>query len=113
MTDLKQIALFTALVVGSPVLIHAQDEAQDDAKKVTVNGSVQSDILIPQEDEKIGAAKSDHWALTNTYADVNVMSKWVDGGLRFEFNKYPLPGFETDFAGWGVPFIYVKGKIKY
>ena len=112
MTDLKQIALFTALVVGSPVLIHAQDEAQDDAKKVTVNGSVQSDILIPQEDEKIGAAKSDHWALTNTYADVNVMSKWVDGGLRFEFNKYPLPGFETDFAGWGVPFIYVKGKIK-
>lgn len=87
-------------------------QAQDGSSPITVNGSIQSDILVPQEDEKIGAAKSDHWAVTNTYADVNVMSKWIDGGMRFEFNEYPLPGFEKDFSGWGVPYIYVKGKYK-
>ena len=26
--------------------------------------------------------------------------------------KWPLPGYEKDFAGWGVPNIYVKGKYK-
>lgn len=26
--------------------------------------------------------------------------------------KWPLPGFEPDFKGWGVPNIYVKGRYK-
>ncbi|MCD8202974.1 MAG: DUF6029 family protein [Prevotella sp.] len=83
--------------------------------KLTVSGSVMSDILIPQNDSKIGTEETNDWALTNTYADVNVMNDWLEAGARFEFTKHPLPGFETDkgFKGWGVPYIYVKGKYKW
>ena len=89
----------------------AQDGQTPGEKKVTVTGSVHSEVLIPQEDEKIGAAKSDDKVLTNTYADVALMSKWVDAGARFEFTEFPLPGFEKDFKGWGLPNFWVKGKL--
>ena len=80
--------------------------------QVTLSGSIQSDILFPQEDEKIGAEHSDDKVLTNTYVDLKLGSKYVDAGTRFEFLKYPLPGFEPDFKGWGVPHFYVKGHYK-
>ena len=80
--------------------------------QVTLSGSVQSDILFPQEDDKIGAEHSDDKVLTNTYVDLKLGSKYVDAGTRFEFLKYPLPGFEPDFKGWGVPHFYVKGHYK-
>lgn len=86
----------------------AQDGGDGEEKKIIVSGSVQSDILIPQKDKAIGADEVDNWALTNTYADVNVMSSHFDGGARFEFLKYPLPGYEDKFKGWGVPNIYIK-----
>lgn len=89
----------------------AQDGQAPGEKKVTVTGSVHSEILVPQEDEKIGAAKSEDKVLTNTYADVALMSKWVDAGARFEFTQFPLPGFEKDFKGWGLPNFWVKGKL--
>ena len=80
--------------------------------QVTLSGSIQSDILFPQEDDKIGAEHSDDKVLTNTYVDLKLGSKYVDAGTRFEFLKYPLPGFEPDFKGWGVPHFYVKGHYK-
>ncbi len=80
--------------------------------QVTLSGSIQSDILIPQDDEKIGTDHYSEWALTNTYVDLNLGSKFVEAGARFEFLKYPLPGYEPDFAGWGVPHFYVKGHYK-
>lgn len=40
------------------------------------------------------------------------MSKYVDAGARLEFMEWPLDGFEKDFKGWGVPYVYVKGKFK-
>lgn len=98
--------LIFTLTLLCAVAAVAQDE-----KKVTVNGSLHSEILIPQEDQKIGAEKSDDKVLTNTYADVALTSKWVDAGARFEFLQYPLPGFEKDFKGWGLPNFWVKGKL--
>lgn len=86
--------------------------AQESGRKVVLHGSVQSDVLIPEEDEKIGTGTYSDWGLTNTYADLNLMSKYVDVGARLEFTEFPLPGFEPDFKGWGVPHIYVKGKLK-
>ena len=77
----------------------------------TLSGSVQSDVLFPQDDDKIGTESTDDWGLTNTYADLHLRSRWVDAGARLEFMEYPLPGFENDFQGWGVPHIYVKGKF--
>jgi len=94
------------LVLG---LCSAALPAQND--KVVVSGSIQSDILIPQDDDKIGTESTDDWALTNTYVDANVMSKHLDGGLRFEFTEHPLPGFENDFKGWGVPYAYLKAHF--
>lgn len=98
-----------ALLSISSAYCFAQEE---NGKKITVSGSIQSDILIPQDDDKIGTEETNDWALTNTYADVSVMSKHIDGGARFEFLKHPLPGFEKDFKGWGVPNIYLKAHFK-
>lgn len=96
-----------ALLSVSSAYCFAQEE---NGKKITVSGSIQSDILIPQE--KIKTEETNDWALTNTYADVSVMSKHIDAGARFEFLKHPLPGFENDFKGWGVPNIYLKAHFK-
>ena len=99
---------FVFFVTAFAMSIHGQT----DDKKVTVSGSIQSDILIPQDDEKINAEHIPEDLLTNSYAEVNVMSKYVDAGLRLEYLEHPLPGFENDFKGWGVPYFYVKGKLK-
>ena len=81
--------------------------------KVAVHGSVQADIVFPEVDEDIHTPSSyDHKILFNTYADVNLASRYVDAGLRAEFMKWPIPGYEDDFAGWGLSNFYVKGKYK-
>lgn len=81
-------------------------------QKVTFNGSIQSDMLVPQKDESIGAEKTGNF-LTNTYADLRLQSKFVDAGVRVEYLDHPLPGFENDFKGWGLPHAYVKGKLNW
>ena len=73
-------------------------------KKWRITGSVQSDILVPQEDETIGTEKTDDPILTNTYVQVGAVNKYIEAGARLEFTEFPLPGFEKDFKGWGVPF---------
>ena len=55
-----------------------------DGDKVAVHGSIQSDILVPQEDNKIGTGTYKDDALTNTYVDLNVASKYLEAGTRFE-----------------------------
>lgn len=105
MTTLKTCLLSCAILI--PMVSLAQDD-----NKLTVTGSIQSDILIPQDDKKIGTEETDDWALTNSYAEVHAMSKYVDAGVRFSYLEHPLPGYENDFKGWGVPYFYVKGKYK-
>ncbi len=107
--NLFRTAALTALACSS-ALAQAQDEAMSvmPENPIILTGSVMSDILIPQDDEKIGTAKTDDWAQTNTYADVNLMTKIVDAGFRFSFLKFPLPGYEADFKGWGIPYYYAK-----
>ncbi len=68
--------------------------------EVTLTGSLQSDILIPQEDNNIGTGTYKDDVLTNTYAELHALSKYVDAGARFEYLDHPLPGFEKDFKGW-------------
>ena len=109
---MKYGKLLTVIALAGllPLCTAAQDLG-DESQKVTLHGSIQSDILVPQEDESIGTGSYDNWALTNTYADLYMMSQHVDAGARLEFTQFPLPGFEPDFKGWGVPHIYVKGKL--
>ena len=79
-------------------------------KGVNLSGSVQSEMLVPRWDSGTGAEKTGSF-LTNTYADLMLQSKYVDAGVRLEFTEYPLPGFEKDFEGWGVPHFWVKGRV--
>ena len=99
----KLAILLVAILL--PLSLLAQNDNND---KVTFTGSIQSDVLFPQEDQNIGAEKYDEWALTNSYADLHMMSKNVDVGARVEFMRFPLPGFENDFKGWGLANIYAK-----
>lgn len=100
---------FFAASVLMAVMATGQAWAQDD-DKVSVHGSIQSDILVPQEDNKIGTGTYKDDVLTNTYADINVACQYLEAGARLEFTKHPLPGFEQDFKGWGVPYVYAKFK---
>ena len=99
----------TVMTVGSA---SAQKVKVAKDYEVTLTGSLQSDILIPQEDNNIGTGTYKDDVLTNTYAELHALSKYVDAGARFEYLDHPLPGFEKDFKGWGVPFYYIKGKLK-
>ncbi|MBQ9651114.1 MAG: hypothetical protein IJV13_02740 [Prevotella sp.] len=94
------------IIIG--IMTALGSRAQSDYGDITVTGSIQSDILIPQEDTKIGAEKYKEWGLTNTYADVSVMTKHIDVGGRVEFMRFPLPGYEPDFKGWGLANIYAR-----
>lgn len=103
--------LTAILALSAGVSAHAFNVGGDNG--VAFHGSVQSDILFPEEDDAIGTKyDSNSKLLTNTYADLNMISKYVDAGARLEFMKWPLPGFEPDFKGWGVPHIYAKGRYK-
>lgn len=94
------------LLSASPAIMQA-------GYPVAVHGSVQADLVFPEIDRDINAiGPYDHKLLFNTYADVNLASQFVDAGLRAEFMKWPIPGYEDDFAGWGLSNFYVKGKYK-
>ena len=107
------IASVAVAQTGGDDAVSVANSEKSGGYPIHVSGSIQSDILIPQEDKDIGAEKYDEWALTNTYALVNAQSEYVDAGARFEFLEHPLPGFEKDIKGWGVPYFYVKGKYKW
>lgn len=97
---------FLAVALLACTEAHAQDN------KIQFSGSIQSDVLLPEEDEKIGTEDYSEWGLTNTFVELNATSKYVDAGARLEYLEHPLPGFEKEYAGWGVPYFYVKGKYK-
>ena len=80
--------------------------------QVTLSGSVQSDMLVPQADEKIGAEKTEDFQ-TNTYVDLMLQHQNFEAGARMEYLEHPLPGFENDFKGWGLPHYYIKGRLKW
>ena len=100
------LTILTGLLTTLPA--HAQGEQ----KGVKLHGTLQTDILVPQDDSKIGTEKTSDKVQTNTYLDLGLTSRYVDAGARLEYLEHPLPGFEKDFKGWGVPHVYVKGKVK-
>ena len=86
--------------------------AQEQSDKLRFSGSIQSDILLPEKDDKTGAETPDGRFLTNTYLDLKATSRYVEAGARLEYLKHPLPGYENDFKGWGIPYAYLKGRYK-
>lgn len=86
--------------------------AQEQPDKLRLSGSLQSDILLPEKDKTTGASADDGHFLTNTYLDLKATSRYIEAGARVEYLKHPLPGFENDIKGWGLPHFYVKGRYK-
>ena len=111
---MKHPLLSALLLAAAPVCAFAQsDSGQGNPdRKVTVHGSVQVDALFPEEDATIGAKKYKEKLLGNVYANAGLFSKYIDAGLRVEYLQHPLPGFEPDFKGWGIPNFYATGKYK-
>lgn len=61
---------------------------------------MQTDFLVPQEDNKIGTGTYDDKVLNNTYAEVHALSKYVDAGVRLEYLDHPLQALtRTSKAG--------------
>ncbi len=104
--------LITAsLLLGFTGPLFAQDG------KMKLSGSVQSDWLVAENDEAIGANKDDYRGtlLGNTYINLNFDSKYVTAGVRFETMEKPLPGFENPadtkpFYGTGLPYFQVTAS---
>lgn len=86
--------------------------AQEQSDKLRLSGSLQSDILLPEKDNTTGANTANGHFLTNTYLDLKATSRYVEAGVRLEYLKHPLPGFENDIKDWGLPHFYVKGRYK-
>lgn len=102
--------LLIAAALATPAISQAFTIGGDNG--VALHGSIQADVLFPEDDKAINTEPKEKDILFNTYADLNMISRYVDAGVRLEFMKWPLPGYEPDFAGWGVPNIYVKGRYK-
>lgn len=100
-----------ALQTPDNVYIPPAEPKKNNDNKVSVHGSVQADILFPETDYEIDNTKYDDAVLGNIFADVALYSKYIDAGLRFEYLQHPLPGFEPDYKGWGVPNIFLKAKL--
>ncbi|MGM9868665.1 MAG: DUF6029 family protein [Sodaliphilus sp.] len=105
---MKRNICATLLFGIAAVAACAQDSGQND--KVVFNGSIQTDILIPQSDAAIGAVTDDDWGKTNTYVDLSAAYKHLSAGLRVEYLDHPLPGYEADMKGWGVMHGYLRLK---
>ena len=105
---MKKLMMIGLLIGMSSISLCAQEESD----KLRLSGSLQSDMLLAQKDSTIGAEATDGRFLTNTYLDLKLSSRYVEAGARLEYLKHPLPGYESDFKGWGVPYAYLKGRYK-
>lgn len=101
----------SSLLLGFMGPLYAQDG------KMKLSGSVQTDWLVAEDDEAIGANKDDYRGtlLGNTYINLNFDSKYVSAGARFETMEKPLPGFENladtkPFYGTGLPYFQVTAS---
>lgn len=101
----------TTYLLISALCLHAFAQ-NDGSKDIQIHGSIQTEFLVPESDKKIGTEDTSDKLQNNTYVDLNIGSKYVDAGARFEYLEHPLPGFEKDFKGWGVPHFYARGKYK-
>jgi hypothetical protein len=87
--------------------------AKADGGGVTLKGNFQTDALVGQVDSVIGANEYNGPFVSNSYLDLSLSSQYVTAGARLELLHAPLPGFEDNFAGGGLPNIFVTGKYKW
>lgn len=92
-----------------PVAGMAQESEGENG--LSFNGSLQSNMLFPQSDKKTGAQEYSEKLLMNNYLDLNLYNKWFSAGARMEYMEHPMPGYEEDFKGWGLPHLFASVKL--
>lgn len=84
--------------------------------KLRATGALQTEFLIPYnlKGDKTTTPEynCDKDVLNNTYFDLTLNAPYVSAGARFEFMEWPLPGYNKDFGGWGVRYIWATGAYK-
>ena len=83
--------------------------------RVRATGSLQTEFMVPVTDKALDT-DADKYAgdvLNNTYFDFTLNAPYISAGARFQFTKWPLPGFVDEFRGWGVPYFWATGKYKW
>ncbi|MCM1152666.1 MAG: DUF6029 family protein [Muribaculum sp.] len=83
-------------------------------KQVRASGSIQSEFHFNEYDPGIKNEHFDQIVRNQTYFDFTLSAPYVAIGARFEFAKWPLPGFSKQplFEGWGVPYFWATGNYK-
>jgi hypothetical protein len=91
--------------------------AQDAIKNIcgsgiSLSGKIQTDMLLPENDSTIQTESYNEDVLSNTYIDLNLEHKYLTAGARFEMFESPLPGYEREYKGAGIPYYYLTGNLK-
>ena len=84
-------------------------------KKIRAHGAIQTEFLIPYnfKGERTGDKSIyEKDVLNNTYFDLTISAPYISIGGRFEWTKWPLPGYDKGFGGWGVPYFWATGTYK-
>lgn len=105
----KRYLLLVSIALSLATTIWAQEENEP----VVLSGALQTDMLFPEEDAAIGTGSYDSKFLSNSYLDLILNSKYITAGARLEMLQNPLPGFEDDFAGGGIPYLFLTGRYKW
>lgn len=89
-------------------------EEPEGKDKIRLTGSIQSDVLLPQSDEKTGAQRPSSDFPTNTYAaDLTASSRYVDAGVRMEYMRgTQAAGLRERLERLGHSHYYVKGRYQ-
>ena len=97
-----------SILIGDSVSTSSSLTAKE---PVVFHGNVRSDWLVPQNDAVIGTETTHQKLLSNTAAQFSLTYKQWEAGLRYEYQQQPLPGFEKDFTGHGLPYAYLRGRM--
>lgn len=124
------LCLLGVLVSVSPILVYAKER-----QSVEVNGAMRDSVQSPRKISPLfengvfsGQFQTEmqyclpeyrgdpseyiNRFLSNSFLDINYTSRMLEIGARLEAYESPLPGFEREYKGVGVPYFFLTLKLK-
>lgn len=106
----KKLTLALAALSLSAATASAQTIKVAKDYDVQITGSLQTDFLVPQEDNKIGTGTYDDKVLNNTYAEVHALSKYVDAVCVLNISTIRSQALTRTSKAGGVPVLLHQGQ---
>lgn len=108
------ILLIVTCLTGNSLFAQTENLQQKKGffESFTVSGDIQTNMLVAENDSAIGAVKGDKPFKSNSYLRLAVKNEYIEAGVRGEYMKNPLPGYESNFAGAGIGNVYLRGRYK-